>query len=442
MVCAFSSMPFLSTRIANKLERATPLQQNTWAIVAAFGTYFCMYAFRKPFAAGTYDSMQWLGLDFKILLILTQVAGYTLSKFLGIRIISQMPASARIACILGFIAIAELALLAFAVVPHPYHFVCLFFNGLPLGMIWGLVFSFLEGRRWTEILGAGLSASFIVSSGVVKSTGKALLNEGVISEFWMPAATGALYTIPLLLFVWMLAHIPAPTQADIEQRTERVAMTAQDRWFYIKNLGFGLLCLIVFHMLLTAYRDFRDNFSVELLDAIGFAGSAANLSKSEVVIAFAVLIALALLYRIKSNTRALQVSHGMMIAGVLLTGGPTVLLNLGHIHPYLWYLLVGLGLYLAYVPIQSMYFDRLIAVFRHKSNAGFLIYLADATGYLAAVLILLYKNFWAPDISWLHFFSLCSYGLSIIGTVLIVLAILFYQSKHPQPGVPLSTNKP
>jgi hypothetical protein len=427
-------MTLKSRRIELWLNQASPLQQNTWAIIAAFGTYFCMYAFRKPFAAGTYDGMSFLGLDFKILLILTQVAGYTLSKFVGIRVISQMPASARIVCILGFIAVAETALLLFAVVPHPYHFVCLFFNGLPLGMIWGLVFSFLEGRRWTEILGAGLSASFIVSSGVVKSTGKALMLEGHVSEFWMPVVTGALYALPLLIFVWMLSHIPAPNDEDVAQRTERVPMTAADRWFYIKNLGFGLICLIIFHMLLTAYRDFRDNFSVELLEAIGYADSAANLSKSEVIIAFAVLVALALLYRIKSNTVALQVSHSMMIIGVLLTGIPTLLLNFEMVHPYLWYLLVGLGLYLAYVPIQSMYFDRLIAVFRHKSNAGFLIYIADATGYLAAVMILLYKNFWASDLSWIQFFTFCSYALSIGGTLLILLAIIFYQKKSRSFG--------
>ena len=41
--------------------------------------------------------------------------------------------------------------------------------------VMALVFSFLEGRRVSEILGAGLSVSFIVSSGVVKSVGKWLM---------------------------------------------------------------------------------------------------------------------------------------------------------------------------------------------------------------------------------------------------------------------------
>ena len=67
----------------------------------------------------------------------------------------------------------------------------MFLNGLPLGMIWGLVFGFMEGRRTSEVLGAVLCASFIVSSGAVKSVGKLLLAHWHVSPFWMPAAVGA-----------------------------------------------------------------------------------------------------------------------------------------------------------------------------------------------------------------------------------------------------------
>ncbi len=125
-------------------------------VIAAFITYFCMYAFRKPFTVGTYTGHQLWGLDYKIVLIIAQVLGYTLSKFAGIRIISQMPPGKRIAAILAFIGMAQCALVLFGLIPPPYNFFCLFLNGLPLGLIWGLVFSFVEGRRYTELLGAAL----------------------------------------------------------------------------------------------------------------------------------------------------------------------------------------------------------------------------------------------------------------------------------------------
>ena len=65
-----------------------------------------------------------------------------------------------------------------------------FLNGLPLGMIFGLVLAFLEGRKCTEALAAGLCASFIVSSGVVKSVGRWLIVNQGYSEFEMPWITG------------------------------------------------------------------------------------------------------------------------------------------------------------------------------------------------------------------------------------------------------------
>jgi membrane protein YdbS with pleckstrin-like domain len=71
-------------------------------------------------------------------------------------------------------------------------------------MVFGLVLGFLEGRRLTEALSAGLCASFIVADGVVKSVGSQLLVLGV-SEFWMPVATGAVFALPLVVFVWMLS---------------------------------------------------------------------------------------------------------------------------------------------------------------------------------------------------------------------------------------------
>jgi hypothetical protein len=195
-------------------------------MVAAFATYFCMYAFRKPFTAGTYEDHELWGVDYKIVLIIAQVLGYTLSKFSGIKIISEMPPHRRIAAILIFIGIAQVALVLFGLIPAPYNFVCLFLNGLPLGLIWGLVFSFVEGRRHTELLGATLCVSFIVASGVVKSVGTLLMTRFGVGEFWMPAATGLVFALPLLLAVAVLSRMPPPTEED--ERIARDAFPCRD----------------------------------------------------------------------------------------------------------------------------------------------------------------------------------------------------------------------
>jgi len=115
--------------------------------VMAFGVYFSMYAFRKPFTAAGFDDVGGIGIDYKVALVIAQVFGYALSKIIGIKFVSELPGRYRSIALVVLILIAEGALCAFAVVPAPYNIALMFLNGLPLGLIWGLVFGFLEGRR-------------------------------------------------------------------------------------------------------------------------------------------------------------------------------------------------------------------------------------------------------------------------------------------------------
>ena len=122
------------------------------ASFAAFGTYFCMYAFRKPFSVATFEGMAFMGVNYKILLVIAQVLGYALSKFVGIKVISELKPNRRLFYLISLIVLAEISLLLFAWVPAPYNIPLMFLNGFPLGMIWGIVFSYIEGRRFTDIL--------------------------------------------------------------------------------------------------------------------------------------------------------------------------------------------------------------------------------------------------------------------------------------------------
>ncbi len=170
--------------ISHRLQQY-PWLLSLWAVTAAFGTYFCMYAFRKPFTAASFSDDLIFGIDQKTVLVSSQVLGYLLSKIAGIRIIAEMPSERRATALLSLIALAHLALLLFAVVPSPFHVVCIFFNGMPLGLVFGLVLGFLEGRKLTEALSAGLCASFIMAGGFSKTTGSCCCN-------WMSANAGCL----------------------------------------------------------------------------------------------------------------------------------------------------------------------------------------------------------------------------------------------------------
>ncbi|GAB4395428.1 MAG: DUF5690 family protein [Microscillaceae bacterium] len=394
-----------------------------------------MYAFRKPFSVAAFAGQTWAGVDYKIWLIVFQVLGYTSSKFLGIKYIAELHRRWRPYLLTALILFAELALLLFAFVPPPYNIVFLFLNGLPLGMVWGVVFSYLEGRRSSELLGAGLSASFIVSSGAVKTLGKLLMQEFGVTEYWMPFITGLVFLLPFFFFVYLLERIPPPTDADIAARTERQPMNRSARLRLFHTFAFGLVMLIIFYMALTAYRDFRDNFAAEIWHSLGYGDAPYIFTLSEIPIALAVLLLLGLLMLIRHNRRAFLLYQLLIMASAALIGLSTWLFQMGWLPAAAWMILVGLGLYLAYVPFNCILFDRMLAAFEYRGNAGFLIYLADAFGYLGSVGILFYKNFGQAQLSWLQFFIQSSYLLAGFGIITVGLSWLYFRQKRISPEI-------
>lgn len=398
-----------------------------WLTVAAFGTYFCMFAFRKPFTAGTFESMQWGGIDYKIILVVAQILGYATAKGIGIKIISETRPEQRSSRILMVIGAAELALILFGLLPPPYNWFLLFFNGLALGLVYGLVFSFLEGRRLTDLLGAGLCLSFIVASGVVKSVGVWVLNWG-ISEYWMPAVVGLAFSPFLVLFVWMLQVAPPPTQADIAARKPRLPMTAQDRRYFFKALAPGLISLILIYVIISMLRDIRDNFAVEIWRELGIR-TPRIFSVTESWVGVMVTLLVGVLFVISNNRKAFWANLVFIALGILLIPFASWLYLQGQIQPLEWMIGVGLGIYLVYVPFNGMLFERLIAIRGEKANVGFLFYSADFAGYLGSVGILVFKNFSHTDISWLKFYLSITYLLPLIAGLLLVISAIYFAKK-------------
>ncbi len=402
-----------------------------FATLTAFTTYTCMYAFRKPFtAAGFLDAPTMLGLSFKSVLVISQVLGYTTSKFLGIKIVSELPPAKRSIAILLLIGFAELALLGFANLPAGWKPAMLFLNGLPLGMVWGLVFGFLEGRKQTEVMGLGLCASFVFASGFTKDIGKWLMGMGV-SEYQMPYLTGAIFILPLLIAVYLLQATPAPTAEDEAARTKRAPMMGKARKQFFMAFAPGLILLIGLYMILTAYRDFRDNFMADIWRDLS-GTSAPSFSATETPVSLAVLALLMLLVLVKDNRKALLINHLVILGGCLLAGVSTFLFQQKIISPYFWLLATGFATYAAYIPFNSILFDRMIAAFRKPGTVGFLIYVADAFGYLGSVMVLIYRDLGARDLSWARFFGQSSYVLAGAGIICIGLAWRYFSAKLSQ----------
>ncbi len=377
------------TAFINNSMRNSPLALLLVVSIAAFVVYTGMYGFRKPFTVGLYEQWTFLGISYKVCLVIAQVIGYMISKFIGIRVIASMNPKFRILGILVCILSAWFALLLFAIVPAPYNIICMFLNGLPLGMVFGLVFGFLEGRKTTEIMGAFLASSFIFASGLAKTVGKWLLLNFNIHDFWMPFVAGSIFLVPLLIALWLLSQTPVPNQSDMLLRTERVPMNKQERKLFVWRFGWLLVPVIISYMLFTIVRDFSEDFANELWAETGYQTNAGVFVNSSTVITIFVLIIIATFFSIKSNLKAFIFTHILVIIGLLISLGATLLFNQHFLSPLYWMIFSSAGLYLAYLPFNCLYFERMISTYSVKGNVGFVMYIADAFGYLGTVLVLL-----------------------------------------------------
>lgn len=401
---------------------------SAWAVVAAFGAYFCMYAFRKPFTAGDYDTPLFWGLAYKPVLVTAQVLGYTLSKFIGIKVVAEMRPQRRIVLLLALIAVAEAALLLFAVTPAPVNFVWLFVNGLPLGMVFGLVLGFLEGRRHTEALAAGLCASFIVADGVTRSVGAGLIAWGV-SEYWMPFVAGLLFVPPLLLFVWMLSRVPAPSAADVAARSERTPMDGGERWRFFHRYAVGLTLLVVAYLLVTVLRSMRSDFGTQIWRGLSGSDAPGVFAWSESLVAVGVVLLNGSVVCIRDNRRAFFTALGVALGGAGLVAVALAGLSSRALSPFTFMVLHGLGLYLPYIAVHVTLFERLIAMTRDRGNIAYLMTLADAFGYLGYVAVLMAKNVMTPTHDILPFFLTLSWA-TVAACVGLLVPCWLYFAQH------------
>ena len=419
--------------LTRKLAQTSSFKMSFFAAITGFLVYSSMYAFRKPFAVAIFAGEEFLGFDYKVWLILAQTLGYMASKFFGIKMISELSHKGRSWLIVGLISISWLALLGFAVLPASLGLVCFLINGFPLGLIWGIVFHYMEGRKFTEMMGSMLAASFVFSSGFVKSVGQFLLVNFNISEYWMPFVTGAIF-FPLLIFsVFLLNHIPEPTAEDKILRSPRSAMSAKSRMDLFREFRLGLIFLILVYMMLTGLRDLRDNFVVEIWRGLNTNVEPELLTQTEIPITLALLVMMSLLVLVKNNKKAFYLNHWIIIAGFAVSILATLGLQAGIIAPFLWMVLAGTGVYMAYIPFNCLLFDRLIATFKYAGNVGFLMYLVDSFGYLGSSMVLVVKQFGQfENISWLNFYINSLLLFLSISLVLILSSYLYFQRKSKQ----------
>ncbi len=328
-------------------------------------------------------------MDYKIAVSIIQLLGYVTAKFLGIKFISELRPEGRLKFIIGSAALSEVSLLAFGLMPVPYNIAALFFNGLSLGCMWGVIFSFLEGRRTTDILASIMGVSMALSSGVAKSLGLYAMNDLGVSEFWMPALIGAIAFPLLCLTGWMMTRFPRPTAADIAARTERVTLNGSERRNLFLRFMPILTLLFVANLLITVMRDIKEDFIVCIIDVSTI--SAWTFAHVDTI---ATLVMLAIYALLALSTL------GMGALAFIGANSDTL-----GISTTTWLFAQSLCIDVAYLGFQTIFFERFIACFKIRGNVGFFIITIDFVGYAGTVALLIFKEYLLTGIDWSVFYD-------------------------------------
>lgn len=401
-----------------------------WAGGAALLSYSLVYALRKPYTAASFEGLTFMGSDYKVAVTTIQILGYVIAKFFGIKIISELKKENRFRFFVGSAILAELALVGFGLLEAPYNVAAMFVNGLSLGCMWGVIFSFIEGRKVTDILASLLRVSMVFSSGVAKSFGLFAMNEMQIDQFWMPAVIGG-FALPLLVFMgYMLKRLPQPTAEDIALRNERVVLDGKGRVALFRKYAPILTLLFIGNFMLLVLRDIKEDFLVNILDMSN--QSSWLFARIDTIVTLIILGIFALFAFFRSNIRALLWLMTLVIAGCLTMTYVSFHYETLNLKPVTWLFIQSLSLYIAYLTFQTIFFDRFIACFRIKGNVGFFIALIDFIGYLGTVTLLSTKEFLNIELEWFALFNHIAGFVGATCSILFIVASILIHRKYMQ----------
>lgn len=409
-----------------------------WAGGAALLSYSLVYALRKPYTAATFEDVEFFGMDYKVVVTISQIVGYVISKFVGIKLISELKRENRLRFILVSIVMAELSLILFGQLSAPYNIAAMFLNGLSLGCMWGVIFSFIEGRRMTDILASLLGVSMVISSGAAKSAGLYVMNNLHVSEFWMPALIGAVALPLLALLGYALNRLPQPTQRDIAMKSERATLNGKQRWELFKNFMPFLMMLFVANIAIVVLRDIKEDFLVKIIDVSEY--SPWLFAKVDSVVTLIILVTFGLMVFVKNNLKVLSILFGLIITGMIVMSVVSFGQARFQLSPVAWLFVQSLCLYIAYLTFQTIFFDRFIACFKIRGNVGFFILTTDFLGYTGTVLVLVLKEFCNPDIDWGVFYNRFAGYVGIFCCIIFICSFVYLRQRFRKENALLVKN--
>ncbi len=190
--------------------------------------------------------------------------------------------------------------------------------------------------------------------------------------------------------------------------------------------------------MITILRSFRADFQPELFRELGTTVTPDVFARTELVVMFGVLAVNGSAALVRDNRAAFNLSLLTCGAGLLLIVAALAGWRLQYISGVVFMIAVGLGVYLPYVAVHTTVFERLLAMSRERANLGFLMYIADAFGYLGYAGVMLVRSAAVVDETALPLFTWMCRGCVLLSAVALLLVWRFFAACHVAESPPLA----
>lgn len=157
----------------------------------------------------------------KELLVLAFTLGFALGKIPAILFVSNLPPWKRLKFLLTTVSIAYVLIVGFfSITPTLVQAILVLLGAIPLSSMFGVLTQYLEGRRATEELSAGLSIVLLLGGAVSRCLASSVF--GLLKEWdYVPLIIASAYMPICLVSLVVLDTTPPPTKVDVTQRQER-----------------------------------------------------------------------------------------------------------------------------------------------------------------------------------------------------------------------------
>lgn len=440
----------MSVRSFSLTRRLESLSRNWIAVYLGFTaclTFILVYGFLKAWTVSSWSNVRSIyGVESKTWMLIVHTVGYASGKLASLILISSISPAYRFRTLLTLPLISAYFWLLFGFSgSNPILLVLsVFGSAFFLAPCWSLLYLYVEGRNQSDILGAVLSSSYIVGSGIARCFGQLILDHLDNDESWMPILTCGVYALPFLISALLVSWTPVPSLEEKRENSNRQPMSGRAKAQFLKRYWPGIVAMTLSFMIWTAIRDIRGCFQAELWQELhpelqGQVDSSVFVL-TEVPVTLAVLLALCCLNVMRDHRMSMVMQHALLCFGNTAMFVTQLLFQLRLISGATWFTLIGMSVYLCYTPITAMYYDRLVGALRLDGTATFMIDLSDCCGYFGTVVIMTLKACCELDDDAVvqttdigpFMNTLIFVGSLVSGTLVVVSSIFWYGQCHDQ----------